>query len=160
MGWLLGIGLTLLVTIIGIVIVWSNSSSTPVFTENAVITTPTEWKSISKEIKSLTFSENSCNEGLEMLEISDFQNLQTIRVEAKALSSVRFVNITNIPNLLYFIVDSNSFTQSRNTHEYRINRYFYLTNCNNLLNIQIGMFSFSDYSHFYIAGISLHSFIS
>ena len=49
------------------------------------------------------------------------------------------------------MIGSNSFTKKKNSFGYDPNRHFYLKNCNNIKELRIGQYSFSDYSEFAIS---------
>ena len=59
--------------------------------------------------------------------------------------------INGIQYLRKVEIGENSFTKRKNSFGYDPNRHFYLKNCNNIKELRIGQYSFSDYSEFAIS---------
>ena len=96
-------------------------------------------------VTSLTIGSNSCNE-LNSLNLNLYKRLKSIEIGDNCFMNVdRFV-INELNNLKLLKIGINSFTKKTDSYGYDSSRSFHLLNCRELEAVEIGRYSFSDYS--------------
>ena len=88
---------------------------------------------------------------LVLMDMSRFIYLKELIIGDNCFSSVGEFVLNNSTILEKIVIGSNSFTKKKNSFGYDPNRHFYLKNCNNIKELRIGQYSFSDYSEFAIS---------
>ena len=97
---------------------------------------------------------NSCNDaGIATLDLSPYSSLQELTIGSSCFANVVTLNVTGLQELRKVEIGENSFTKRKNSFGYDPNRHFYLKNCNNVKELRIGQYSFSDYSSVEIHGL-------
>ena len=97
----------------------------------------------------LHVAKNACNDiDLTTLSTSRFRDLQTLWIEDDNFMYVKQFNISNNALLTNVIIAANSFTQKKYGYGSDASKSLKIMNCGLLRNLEIGLFSFSDYKHF------------
>ena len=122
-----------------------NLVSTPL----TVVTSISEFSSLSSAVPEIVFEEDTTGTETEgVLDFSRFHKVKRIVFMDYSFSYAYKVDISSLNELESVVVGTNSLTL--NTDSYPLfsmaNRQFYLKNCPKLKTLQIGRFSFSDYS--------------
>ena len=100
-------------------------------------------------VEELRVIDGCCNEeGLTELDLRGFVNLRELKVGNKCFENVKEVKMIGLSELESVVVGMNSFTKYKSTWNITSdpNRYFYLKNCPKLKSLNMGRYSFSDYS--------------
>ena len=104
-------------------------------------------KNASIAILVIVVASNCCNEReLGVLDMSRFVNLRELKVGDECFENVNEVKLTGLNQLENVVIGKNSFTKKKNDWANDPNRHFYLKNCWRLRELQMGRYSFSDYS--------------
>lgn len=110
--------------------------------------------SFNKDISILDYSSNSCNyDYLQSLEIVEYTKLEQLIIGDNSLNHISKLRIVDNPRLHSIIIGSNSFTEHKNSFGSGV-KTVEIQNCDSLSSIQIGQYSFSDYSQ-----LTIQSFI-
>ena len=97
---------------------------------------------------------NSCNDaGITTLDLSSYSSLQELTIGSSCFANVVTLNVTGLQELKKVEIGDSSFTKRKNSFGYDPNRHFYLKNCNNVKELRIGQYSFSDYSSVEMNGL-------
>ena len=102
-------------------------------------------------VTNLIISSNSCNE-LNSLNLNEYQYLKSIEIGDECFSNVDLFNIDGLKSLKSLKIGDNSFTHLKSNDKWdsnkadNTNRSFHVLNCIELESIEIGKYSFSDYS--------------
>ena len=108
--------------------------------------TPKEIQSIDLNIKSITISNNSCNNSeYTIFNFSRFIFLEELIIGNDCFCSVTLFNIDGLNHLKSIKIGNNSFTKKKNSNGDDDSRSFSILNCDILISIEIGHHSFSDY---------------
>ena len=108
--------------------------------------TPKEIQSIDLNIKSITISNNSCNNSeYTIFNFSRFIFLEELIIGNDCFCSVNLFNIDGLNHLKSIKIGNNSFTKKKNSNGDDDSRSFSILNCDILISIEIGHHSFSDY---------------
>ena len=94
-------------------------------------------------VTNLIISSNSCNE-LKSLNLNEYRYLKSIEIGDECFENVDLFKIDGLNELNELKIGDNSFTQQRDGNNQ--SRSFHLLNCAKLKSIDIGRYSFSDYS--------------
>ena len=94
-------------------------------------------------VTNLLISSNSCND-LKSLNLNEYRYLKSIEIGNDCFSNVDLFKIDRLNELKSLKIGDNSFTQQRDGNNQ--SRSFHLLNCAKLKSIEIGRYSFSDYS--------------
>ena len=100
-------------------------------------------------VEELRVSDGCCNEeGLKELDLSGFVNLRELKVGDECFENVEEVKLIGLSELESVEIGMNSFTKYKSTWNITSdpNRYFYLKNCPKLKSLNMGRYSFSDYT--------------
>ena len=116
------------------------------FINTAVVRSESDWDRLLPTVTRIIVVKNSCNIGFNALDLSRFDRLKKLEVGDECLMNVTTVNITGLSELESVDIGMNSFTQHKNSDGYDPNRHFYLKNCPKLKSLNVGRYSFSDYS--------------
>ena len=87
-------------------------------------------------------------------EVAGVPSLETIRVGDECFANVNEVDLEELSGLKRVVVGMNSFTLKKNSYGNDPTRGFSLRNCPALAALEVGRFSFSDYSTCVIEGVS------
>ena len=94
-------------------------------------------------VTNLIICSNSCNE-LKSLNLNEYRYLKSIEIGDDCFEKVELFNIDGLNELNELKIGDNSFTQQRDGNNQ--SRSFHLLNCAKLKSVDIGRYSFSDYS--------------
>ena len=94
-------------------------------------------------VTNLIISSNSCNE-LKSLNLNEYRYLKSIEIGDDCFEKVELFYIDGLNELKSLKIGDNSFTQQRDGNNQ--SRSFHILNCAKLKSIDIGRYSFSDYS--------------
>ena len=100
-------------------------------------------------VEELRVIDGCCNEeGLTELDLRGFANLRELKVGSKCFKNVNEVKLIGLNELENVVMGMNSFTKYKSTWNITSdpNRYFYLKNCPKLKSLNMGRYSFSDYT--------------
>ena len=105
-------------------------------------------KNASISILVIVIASNCCNEReLSVLALSRFMNLRELKVGDECFEKVNEVKWIGLNQLERVMIGNNCFTNYKNYRpSYNTDRHFYLKNCERLRELNIGRYSFSDYS--------------
>ena len=113
---------------------------------NLIQITPKEIQSIDLNIKSITISNGNCNDKeYTIFNFSRFTKLEELIIGNDCFEYVKLFKIDGLNHLKSIKIGSNSFTKKKNNYGNDSSRSFSILNCNELISIEIGSFSFSDY---------------
>ena len=102
----------------------------------------------------ITVSNNCGNEeSLDVLDFSRFTYLRELIVGDESYENVNQMSLVGLDYLRKVEIGDSSFTKKKNSFGYDPNRHFYLKNCNNVKELRIGQYSFSDYSSVEMHGL-------
>ena len=103
-------------------------------------------------VTNLIISSNSCND-LEELNLNEYRYLKSIEIGNDCFSNVDLFKIDGLNQLKSLKIGSRSFSTIKSANDWIFNkvkndcsRSFHLLNCAKLESIEIGSYSFSDYS--------------
>ena len=107
---------------------------------------PEELRSIELDTKSISISNNSCND-LEytIFNFSRFDELEEMIIGDDCFENVNIFVINGLNVLKSLKIGKNSFTRSKSNYGNDESRSFHILNCAELKSIEIGSYSFSDY---------------
>ena len=82
------------------------------------------------------------------LDLSFFSNLKVFEVGDYSFAFVNEVKLIGLSQLERVVIGKNSFTKEKNSYLVisNPNRHFYLKNCERLIELKMGRYSFSDYT--------------
>ena len=113
----------------------------------AVISCKRDWDCVDKRVGMIEVSDGCCNEeGLTELDLSGFVNLRELKVGNECFENVKEVKMAGLNELESVVIGMNSFTQYKNSWGNDPSRHFYLKNCPKLKSLNMGRYSFSDYT--------------
>ena len=108
---------------------------------------PKEILSINVNIKSITISNNSCNDSnYTIFNFSRFTKLEELIIGDECFMYVNKFIIDGLNELKSLKIGMKSFTKEKGSHGNDSSRSFSILNCVELESIEIGEYSFSDYS--------------
>ena len=107
------------------------------------------------EMSDLLISSNCCND-LNTLDLSNLECLRSIEIGSECFESVQTFKIDGLRRLKSLKIGDNSFTRHKKQKGNDQSRSFHILNCESLISIDIGEYSFSDYS----GEFELHNLIS
>ena len=121
----------------------------------AVISCKSDWDCVNKHVGVIEVSDKCCNEeGLKELDLSGFVNLRELKVGNECFMYVDEVKLIGLSELENVEIGENSFTKEKNSSGKDPNRHFYLKDCPKLKSLNMGCYSFSDYSVFEIENVN------
>ena len=98
-------------------------------------------------VDAMIIEPHCCNEGeLTVLDLSRFVFLRELRVGDECFENVNEVKLMGLKKLEKVVIGKNCFTRHKNGSGLNPNRRFYLMDCEQLTELRIGCYSFSDYS--------------
>ena len=107
----------------------------------------------------LSIPAKACNsESLTIFDLSAFKLLQSIEIGDENMYNANSLLIDNMIQLKSIKIGSNSFTKHKNSYGKDDSRSFRISNCDKLESIEIGQYSFSDYSKLESIEIGQYSF--
>lgn len=102
---------------------------------------------IDSSVEDIDLDNGICNNpNLPPFNFGRFINLQTIRIGDDSFENMKEFRIQGLPNLKSLIVGENSFTAEKKRHGNDPTRSFHILDCPLLRSINIGKYSFCDYS--------------
>ena len=109
--------------------------------------TPKEIRSIDLNTKSISISNNSCNDKeYTIFDFSRFTSLEELIIGNDCFEYVNRFKMNKMNQLKSLKIGINSFTKTKNSNGNDYSRSFSILNCDELKSIEIGRYSFSDYS--------------
>ena len=113
-----------------------------------------ETQFLHNHIEELIVSDKSCNgEEWSVLDLSCMPDLRLLQVGDECFENVVEVKLIGLKKLERVVIGTNSFTKHKNCYSEDPNRHFYLKDCENLKELMIGRYSFSDFSVCKIANV-------
>ena len=104
-------------------------------------------QSIDLSITSIIIPNWTCNDiDYTIFDFSRFSVIESIEIGDDCFGSVKTFKIDGLNRLRSLRIGINSFTQNKNENGYDESKSFYILNCESLVSIQIGEFSFGDYA--------------
>ena len=121
----------------------------------AVIRCKSDWDCVNRHIGMIEVSDKCCNEeGLKELDLRGFMNLRELKVGNECFLYVEEVKLIGLSELESVVIGMKSFTKEKNSSGRDPNRHFYLKDCPKLKSLNMGCYSFSDYSVFEIENVN------
>ena len=109
---------------------------------------------VNTELTRLIYPSNTCNSpSLTSFSIQNYPYLESIEVGDDCFMHVQTVLIKNDNSLNSLKIGNNSFTNHKYYHGEDSSRSFSLSNCPQLKSIEMGLFSFSDFSGFSVSSM-------
>ena len=104
-------------------------------------------QSIDQSITSLIIPYFCCNDDNDNINcFSRFTLVESIEISNECFESVKTFQIDGLKRLKTIKIGKNSFTQKKNSYGDDKSKSFHILNCESLESIQIGEYSFSDFS--------------
>ena len=104
-------------------------------------------KNASVSVRTVVVASNCCNDSeLSVIDLSRFVNLRELKVGDECFENVNEVKLIGLSQLERVVIGKNSFTKKKDWFGNDPNRHFYLKNCERLRELNMGCYSFSDYS--------------
>ena len=100
-----------------------------------------DFDNLNENTTGILVASNSCNEGT-VLDLDPFESLQYLEIGDDSFQNVTTFNINGLSKLTLIYIGKSSFTQERENALYS----FRLLNCDSLNNLEIGQYSFSEYT--------------
>ena len=100
-----------------------------------------DFENLSENTTGILVVLNSYNEGT-VLDLDPFKSLQYLEIGDDSFKNVTTFNINGLSKLTLIYIGKSSFTQERENALYS----FRLLNCDSLINLEIGQYSFSEYT--------------
>ena len=118
----------------------------------ATICTKNDFLNLESNTTHIVVNNNCGNDAsLVLMDLSRFIYLKELIVGDDCYMYCNQLMINGIQYLRKVEIGDSSFTKRKNSFGYDPNRHFYLKNCNNVKELRIGQYSFSDYSEFAIS---------
>ena len=108
-----------------------------------------DWNTANCNTGVIVIASNCCNEGaLHMIDLSRFMNLKELKVGDDCFGNVDEVRLIGLSQLERVVIGQNCFTECKNDRPTAVNAksHFYLRNCQKLMELKLGRYSFADYS--------------
>ena len=113
-----------------------------------------EWQNVNKSVTELVIPAKCCNESeWSVLDVSGLKRLKRIQIGDDCFGNVNEVKLIGLHKLESVVIGANSFTKAKNGWGNDPNGHFYLKDCEQLKELKIGCFSFSDFSVCEIANV-------
>ena len=120
----------------------------------AVIGSVNDWNQIDKTVGVIVVGNRCCNENYyKVFDLSGFVYLKELTIGSKCFKYVNEVKLIGLSELESVVIGMNSFTKEKNSSGKDPNRHFYLKDCPKLKSLNMGRYSFSDYSVFEIENV-------
>ena len=100
-----------------------------------------DFENLSENTTGILVVSNNCNEGT-VLDLDPFKSLQYLEIGDDSFKNVTTFNINGLSKLTLIYIGKSSFTLEIANALYS----FRLLNCNSLINLEIGEYSFSEYT--------------
>ena len=104
-----------------------------------------ELNELDLKVTELVISPNSCND-MNELSLTKFKWLESIEIGNDCFGSVKTFKMDGLTRLKTIKIGKNSFTQKKNSNGNDKLKSFHILNCESLILIQIGEYSFSDFA--------------
>ena len=104
-----------------------------------------ELNAMDLKVTELVICSNSCND-LNELNLNQFEWLESIEIGDDCFGSVQTFKMDGLNRLKTIKIGKNSFTQKKNSYGNDKSKSFQILNCESLILIQIGEYSFSDFA--------------
>ena len=117
--------------------------------KSVIVRTIRDWNTANCDTRVIVIASNCCNEGaLYMIDLSQFMYLRELKVGDDCFGNVNEVRIMGLRQLERVVIGQNCFTKCKNDRPASMNAkgHFYLKDCEKLMELKMGRYSFSDYS--------------
>ena len=117
--------------------------------KSVIVKSIRDWNTANCNTGVIVIASNCCNEGaLHMIDLSRFMNLRELKVGDDCFGNVDEVRIMGLRLLERVVIGQNCFTECKNDRPTAVNAksHFYLKNCQKLMELKLGRYSFADYS--------------
>ena len=94
-------------------------------------------------LEAITIGNNKCNEENDRIDLSKYFNLKSVSIGDYCFKNQEVLNMTGLHTLERVTIGSSSFRKSSDGDS---NRKLYVKNCEELKELRMGPYSFSDYS--------------
>ena len=96
-------------------------------------------------VEVIDIGDNMCNNEGDQIDLSRYVNLKNVTIGNKCFEHQDVLNLTGLHTLERLVIGNSSFTKYKNRKGNDSNRRFDLKDCENLKELRIGLYSFSDY---------------
>ena len=120
--------------------------------KSVVISSKSDWDHINKRVvEMIIVNSNCCNEeAFNILDFSDCQHLRELSIGNDCFENVKVVRFVGMDELESVMIGDNSFTKIKDIEGANVQpdpiRHFYLKSCPKMKSLNIGHYSFLDYS--------------
>ena len=118
----------------------------PKHNPNANVTSVNQFLSLSTDVTEIVVDDGVSDSGITGFDLSGFSKLKRLEIGNDCFSYVEEVKLIGLNELESVVIGMNSFTQYKNGYGQDPDRHFYLKNCPKLKSLEMGRYSFSDYS--------------
>ena len=102
---------------------------------------------VSMSITELVIDSDKCNAGsVTVFDLSKYPKLKSVTIGDGSFMYVKEMKMIGLSELESVEIGMNSFTKKKNGSKNDPNRHFYLKNCPKLKSLNVGRYSFSDYT--------------
>ena len=102
--------------------------------------------SVPLNAEEIIIEDSKCNGENDRLDLSKYVNLKNVTIGEKCFKYQEVLNLTGLNTLERMVIGKNSFTKHRDEGAYEQTRHFYLKDCEQLKELKMGPYSFSDYA--------------
>ena len=131
----------------------SDTEIAPSMVKNVSIASVSELMGASCLVEVIEVQSYCCNEEWKSMDLSRFLLLRELDVGDDCFENVNEVKLIGLHALEKVVVGKNSFTKHKNDHGDNSTRRFYLKDCEQVKEVKMGRFSFSDFSVCEIANV-------
>ena len=117
--------------------------------KSVIVKSIRDWNTANCNTGVIVIASNCCNAGaLHMIDLSRFMNLRELKVGDDCFGNVDEVRLIGLSQLERVVIGQNCFTECKNDRPTAVNAksHFYLRNCQKLMELKLGRYSFADYS--------------
>ena len=101
----------------------------------------------------IIIEDSKCNGEDDRLDLSKYVNLKNVTIGDECFEYQEVLNLTGLHTLERVVIGKNSFTTHKGNIGNEPTRHFYLKDCENLKELMIGLWSFSDFTVCEIANV-------
>ena len=94
----------------------------------------------------ITVGNKKCNKANERIDLSKYVNLKNVSIGNDCFFHQDVLNLTGLHSLERVMIGENSFTKNKDSAGNDANRKLYVKDCEELKELRMGRYSFSDYS--------------
>ena len=97
-------------------------------------------------IEVITIGNNKCNGEDDRLDLSKYVNVKNVAIGDECFEYQEELNLIGLNTLERMVIGKNSFTKNKDSFDNEPTRHFYLKDCDNMKELKMGPYSFSDFS--------------